>query len=140
MGGTMANVISNKSGGAAESNDSNNGNDNNTKKEKTKKFNVINCSRCKKKLTEEAYTYGEDEILCDNCIDEAAELSQICPACGCEISKDMDAVGLLLTPPGATEEEKKNALDTLVIVCPKCHVLFFDNYHYKLLQGIRRLE
>jgi len=100
--------------------------------------NKKTCSRCEEGLEDSAkFSYGDD-ILCENCFDEAPDTPQKCPACGRMIDKETESVGLLLTPRGSTAQQKKDAVDVLVIVCPYCRVLFFDNYHYKVMEGLKK--
>jgi recombinational DNA repair protein (RecF pathway) len=97
------------------------------------------CTECKKPVPKgSAYYFGKNQILCSDCFEKSIYNSQKCPNCGEQITYEAESVGLLLTPKGATEEEKKHAVDTLVIVCPKCPILFFDDFHYKVLEGLKR--
>lgn len=97
------------------------------------------CTECGKECVGgERYRYGAEGVLCGDCLDKQAAKTQVCPNCGHEIEDGSECVGLLLTPVGSDERQRQNALETLVIVCSNCRILFFDEYHYKVMQGIKR--
>jgi endogenous inhibitor of DNA gyrase (YacG/DUF329 family) len=101
---------------------------------------LVQCMECKKQVKEsEAFYYGETKMLCEECFDKKADSTQQCPNCGTNIDQQAESVGLLLTPIGSTAEQKKSATDVLVIVCPNCKILFFDDFQYNIMQGLKRM-
>jgi uncharacterized protein with PIN domain len=75
--------------------------------------------------------------LCDTCEEKLQNEPAICPACKTKVQGD-ETVALLLTRATASKEEKALAQTALVHVCPKCHVLYFDNMQYKLLEKLKQ--
>jgi hypothetical protein len=71
-------------------------------------------------------------------MEKEMDAGNICPNCHCKIDPDQEEVGLVLTPKNSTPEEKASATEVLVIVCPVCRILFFDKFHFGVLQGIKR--
>ncbi len=65
------------------------------------------------------------------------DIKNRCPNCGELISDPADEIGLLLTPPGSSPLKKSMAPEVMVIVCPNCRVLFFDNLNHMLLKKMR---
>ena len=97
------------------------------------------CTKCGADLVAgNKYKYGKKDILCERCFDAKTAEAQECPNCGQKIIGETDSIGLLLTPVGSTPEQKRNAIEVLVIICPKCRILFFDEYHYNILEGLKR--
>lgn len=96
------------------------------------------CPRCKKVMQKkDRYHFGK-EVICGDCYDKAAEQPQKCPNCGKTIDSAAEGVGLLLTPVGSSEAQKAKAHETLVLVCPHCRILFFDEHEYSLLEGLQK--
>lgn len=97
------------------------------------------CSKCRKFMRKgECFRYGQTECLCEECMEKEMDAGNICPNCGYEIEQKHEEVGLVLTPKNSTPEEKAEATEVMVIVCPKCRILFFDKFHYGVLQGVKR--
>lgn len=94
----------------------------------------MNCTKCGKPIEGKAVPYG-DGVLCRNCLTAEANAGNVCPCCGEALGPD-DGVGMLLVRPGATREEKAGAATVLAVVCPRCHVVFLDNFQYSLLQAM----
>jgi hypothetical protein len=96
------------------------------------------CRKCKKTVSEaESYHDSKNKILCEDCMDDLAFRPQDCPVCKKSILAS-EGVGLLLTPIGSSKKQKQNAIDTFVMVCPECRVLFFDEFHYRLIEGLKK--
>lgn len=96
----------------------------------------MNCSHCGKPIEGKAVPYG-DGMLCRECLMAEADRGNVCPCCGEAVGPD-DGVGMLLARPGAAREEKADAPTVLAVVCPRCHVLFFDRFQYHLLHAIQK--
>ena len=59
-------------------------------------------------------------------------------ATGIDAEEELYAeVGLVLTPPGSGIIKKAKAAEVLAIVCPNCHVIFFDDFAYKTLETLK---
>lgn len=59
-----------------------------------------------------------------------------CPVCH-TAARPEEAFSLLLTKPNPSREQKANALEIRVQVCPHCKILYFRDMDYATLQGIR---
>lgn len=98
------------------------------------------CPKCGNLLQpNDKYRYGT-EVICGACYDKAADSPQVCPNCERTVDEKATGVGLLLTPVGSSEKEKSKATETLVIVCPHCRVLFFDEFQYKIMEGLQQIQ
>lgn len=95
----------------------------------------MKCTKCGSVLYGPGVPYGYD-ILCRDCLLAAADAGNICPCCGAQATPH-DSVGLLLALPDATPQEKAAASTALAIICPHCHVLFFDGFQFNLLRSLR---
>ena len=92
--------------------------------------------RCGRDIADgEAVGYGKGK-LCKDCAAALENSPVSCPVCGAELPAE-EAVAMLLTRAPATPEARLLAQSALVQVCPRCHVLFFDDFQYKLLEGLR---
>ena len=92
------------------------------------------CPRCGKTVPELLACCG-NQNLCRECMAQEAEAGNRCPCCGAKVGAE-EGVGLLLARPDATPREKAYAPLALAIVCPHCHVLFFDGAQYTLLRSL----
>lgn len=72
--------------------------------------------------------------LCHDCLEKAAAHSVSCPCCGTKVQGE-HTVAMLLCRGDAQEEEKARAETAIVLVCPKCHVMFFDPFQYEMLRS-----
>lgn len=97
------------------------------------------CAHCgaKFKEGEKRFKLGE-ETLCAKCIDTEATKGNVCPCCKTHIPGDTEEVGLLLATPGASMLKKARSVEVLAIVCPNCHVMFFNEFTYKTLQTLKK--
>ena len=95
------------------------------------------CDRCGVDLARvESVRFGAGE-LCFPCAEKMEDEPGKCPVCWTVFNAD-DAVAMLMTRATATPQERLAAHSALIQVCPKCHVLFFDNFQYGLLEGLTR--
>lgn len=93
------------------------------------------CTRCGKN---EALPFQDgEERLCGECLDALAYQPTTCPVCSTKVPAE-EAVALLLTRATATEADRLAAATALVNVCPKCHVLYFDDVQYGALCALRQ--
>ena len=93
------------------------------------------CTRCGKDAGADSVNFGTGR-LCLSCAKEMESEPSKCPVCGTVFDVD-DAVAMLLTRATATPQERIAAHSALIQVCPKCHILFFDNFQYGLLEGLK---
>lgn len=93
------------------------------------------CSQCQKTIKGESLSF-KDGVLCMDCAEKVEAKDDVCPVCGTEVPGD-DAVAMLLTHATATPQERLAAHSALVKICPKCRVLFFDEFQYGVLEGFR---
>lgn len=96
------------------------------------------CMRCGREITAKPVRFGTG-TLCLACAEEMENEPGKCPVCGTVFEAD-DAVAMLLTRATATPQERLTAHSALVQVCPKCHVLFFDDFQYGLLEGLKTAD
>ena len=101
----------------------------------------LKCFTCGASIEDDDYACIGDEArpTCSKCLEVMVENPPPCPNCGKEVSS-AEEVGLVLTPKGSTPEEKANAIDVLVVVCPHCRILYFDDFNYKIIRGLRKFE
>jgi RNA polymerase subunit RPABC4/transcription elongation factor Spt4 len=91
------------------------------------------CVQCG--AAETLYSFGKQQ-LCMTCLTAKANKSEVCPNCGHTI-KDKDWVGIQLNWINKSSTQKKAKVEALAIVCPKCHILFFDTFQYEVIQGLK---
>lgn len=95
----------------------------------------MKCTVCNEN-SKKTYPYGKDRVpVCEECMGEKVKETNTCPVCGYKATPEDKEVAIILTAPNATPGEKAKAPEALTIVCPKCHVLFFDDLDYNLLQA-----
>lgn len=99
---------------------------------------AMKCLQCTKPVTGEGLPF-KDGMLCKDCAEKMESKPDTCPACGFSVPGD-DAVAMLLTHATATPQQRMEAHSALVKVCPKCRVLFFDEFQYGILEGFRNQE
>lgn len=75
--------------------------------------------------------------VCESCLATEAGHIAHCPNCGAQ-AQEHEEVGLVLTPKGSSPAEKATAPEVLCIVCPQCHILYFDKFSYELIRGLQR--
>ena len=80
------------------------------------------------------------KVLCSACLEKEREKGNICPCCKATIPSGQNEVGLILSLPGAGPFKKATAPQAIAIVCPECHVLFFDNFTYKALEFLKLVK
>ena len=96
----------------------------------------IKCVQCGKGINlMRAFMY---RTTCADCWDEEAARPTQCPCCKAINKESAVTVGLVLTPSGSSPEQKATAPEVLVLVCPKCKVLFFDELTYKILEHVAK--
>lgn len=93
------------------------------------------CRSCDKPIRE-ATSSGE-RALCVECLDALADAPCQCPNCQAQLD-EAEEVGLVLTPKGSSAAEKAVAPEVLCIVCARCGILFFDKFHLRVLQSLKR--
>lgn len=91
------------------------------------------CANCRKEAT--LYSYANN-LVCTECLDSLADEGNTCPNCGFH-SDACDEVSLMLSRPKATDQERAIAKEVPIIVCPKCRILFFDKFTFKILEGLK---
>lgn len=90
------------------------------------------CEKCGAE-TERLYPFKEAN-LCHDCLEKAAAHTVDCPCCGSKVSGE-HTVAMLLCRGDATAEEKAQADTAIVLICPKCHIMFFDPFQYEILRN-----
>ncbi len=92
------------------------------------------CDQCGEEISglAQALFYGD---TCKSC--HESEVTR-CPCCKVIANIEAVKVGLVLTPLGSSPEQKATAPEVLVLVCPKCKVLFFDELTYKILEHVAK--
>ena len=97
------------------------------------------CTKCRKEFSiQNLFAYGHEKLLyCEDCLNILSESTVQCPNCSEQISGEKDSVGLVLTKGSASPEEKATAPTILVLICPRCHILFVDNFSYQLVKGLQ---
>lgn len=97
------------------------------------------CADCGKPIGGGVKKYRfEDRELCEDCLHKTATTGNTCPCCGVAIPSDNYEVVLVLTPPGSSLLKKVRAVEVLAIVCPKCKVIFFDDFTYRTIQSLKK--
>ena len=97
----------------------------------------MKCCECGKDITDGGVPLSSDKALCDECAERLENTPEKCPVCG-TVERGEEAVALLLTKAPATQQDRLNAKTALVHVCPKCHMLYFDGYQYKLIELLKK--
>lgn len=93
---------------------------------------MLTCKRCGNRIFGDRLQVGIDSAICMACAEELEKKPVKCPVCGNENPPEED-MALLLTRATATPQEKMDANASIVHICPKCHVLFFDDFQYEIL-------
>lgn len=96
----------------------------------------MKCKKCGKNIAEDGTVFGPDCAICADCLGNMQNASVRCPVCGNATPPD-EALALLLTRANPHLQEKIDAPTALVHVCPKCHILFFDDFQYELLTMLK---
>ena len=86
------------------------------------------CTKCKNEKG--LYQIGED-TLCDGCLEVASLENAHCPNCGEVLNMQAEQVSMTLSRPNST-----SGMPVLIMVCPKCHVLFMDKFQYNVLKRL----
>ena len=70
------------------------------------------------------------------CLEDEAAEGEVCPNCGAAVGVE-DAVTLLLEHPEASRAKLDMASRVSLTVCPKCHILFTDDFTYAVMKSLR---
>lgn len=99
----------------------------------------MECVKCGRSIAndDEFMDFGKDGVMCMPCVEEMESKPDRCPVCGTETDMGDESVAILFTRATATPEERLSAHSALVHVCPKCHMLYFDDFQYGLLKLLK---
>lgn len=93
------------------------------------------CDACKAHIKNGVLFEGR--LLCRKCLLEEAEKGNICPVCHEHIAPEHQ-VAIPFAMPSAADNAPAITKTATAVVCPRCHVLFFDDFQYKLIEGLKR--
>lgn len=100
---------------------------------------MAKCKKCGKELVKgEIVPFGPKNFICLECAEELESAPLLCPVCKEKTPPEL-GVGMLMVPVTATPEERLEAVNVAVNVCPKCHSLYLDEFQYGIVQGLRRV-
>lgn len=99
---------------------------------------VSACGICHKAfgVDENRHPFG-DQIICSACLQAKSDMGQVCPACRQALSPDDQEIGLVLSKFDSQRHAPIAEPVVMLIVCPKCRVIFCDLFQYKILQGLK---
>ena len=94
------------------------------------------CEKCGK-LTQKLTPFKRhDRLLCSDCLHKEAATPEVCPNCG-HIIQEADLVGIRLNHKDKSVKEIAAGVEATAIICPKCRILFFDEFQYNVIQGLK---
>lgn len=73
----------------------------------------------------------EGKLTCRECLIRKSKEGNVCPVCGETIAAEHQVAF-----PLATAMPSGNVKTGIAVVCPRCHVIFFDNFQYELLKSM----
>lgn len=73
----------------------------------------------------------DGRVTCRDCLIERSKQHQTCPVCG-QIIKPEHGVSLEVRMQGHDAGKMAN-----LVICPNCHVTFFDDFQYRMLTAKR---
>lgn len=79
----------------------------------------------------------DGRLLCRKCLLNEAAKGNICPVCHEPIAPEHQ-VAIPFVMPSADEDDPAITKTAIAVVCPQCHVIFFDDFQYKLIEGLKR--
>jgi len=97
---------------------------------------MLTCCRCRKNYDDSKIDkfipVSKTKLMCDDCAAELEKLPSKCPVCGV-YDGGGESTGFWLSYKSPWVSDK-----ALIHVCPNCHALYFDSFHYALLDAAKR--
>lgn len=101
----------------------------------------MECMECGNHISSQEKKYKlVGKVLCEKCFKKEQERGNVCPCCKATIPAGQNEVGLVLTLANSGPFTKATAPQALAIICPNCHVLFFDDFTYKTLESLKLVK